>query len=57
MLSPSKTTCLYDFTVRVNENQNDATFIALGIYLKLSNTKNQLCSSRQQLFTSSLAVP
>ena len=32
-----RTTCLYDFTVNVIENQIDATFIALGIYLKLSN--------------------
>ena len=32
-----RTTCLCDFTVKVNDNQIDATFIALGIYLKLSN--------------------
>ena len=32
-----RTTCLYDFTVKVNENQIDAIFKALGIYLKLSN--------------------
>ena len=32
-----RTTCLYDFTVNVIENQIDATFIALGIYLKLDN--------------------
>ena len=32
-----RTTCLYDFMVKVNKNQIDATFIALEIYLKLSN--------------------
>ena len=32
-----RTTCLYDFKVKVNENQIDANFIALGIYFKLSN--------------------
>ena len=36
MLSPSEDHMLkYGFTVNVNENQIDATFIALGIYLKL----------------------
>ena len=38
MLSPSDDHMLtYGFTVKVNKNQIDATFIALGIYLKLSN--------------------
>ena len=37
MFSPSEDQCLCDFTIKVNENQIDATFIALEIYLKLSN--------------------
>ena len=38
MFSPSEDQCLIcDFTIKVNENQIDATFIALEIYLKLSN--------------------
>ena len=32
-----RTTCFCDFMVKVNENQIDASFIALEIYLKLSN--------------------
>ena len=32
-----RTTCLYGFAGKVNENQIDAIFIALGIYLKLFN--------------------
>ena len=32
-----RSTCLYDFNVKVSENQIDATFIAFGIYLKTSN--------------------
>ena len=51
---------IYGFTVKVNKNQIDATFIALGIYLKLSNTKESALQFQTaviyQFFGSSLAV-
>ena len=49
-----RTTCLYDFRVKVNENQTDATFIALGIYLKLSNKRTNESALQDWFFAKTM---